>query len=273
LLGGARVSHRRVHDPAPRDGRGRDRPQGAPHLPSRRVRVPPLGPCPPAVCELLLPGGHHLLHRLPGPRRAARPRRHRRDRSAGRRRGVRRQGLRRRSDPPTAHHRRGAPEHVALRAGSRLRRVRHRGGAPPRRRVPRPPPGRKAPWFGLRLRAGNSLIGARHAVYAASTLKDARLKAVIETAPENLPVTTVHDQPDADGIRAGVDGKIFHFLLPGEGWLAAASDAEIKKLAPDAAKELRDHAKGWAGKLTKPQIAQLEKLSQRVEELWGLALR
>src|SRR5699024_8763120 len=62
-------------------------------------------------------------------------------------------------------------------------------------------------------------------------------------------------------------------LLPGEGWLAAASDAEIKKLAPDVAKELRDHAKGWASKLTKPQIAQLEKLSQRVEELWGLALR
>ncbi|MCT1908324.1 restriction endonuclease [Brachybacterium paraconglomeratum] len=134
-------------------------------------------------------------------------------------------------------------------------------------------PGLKAPWFGLRLRAGNSLIGARHAVYSADTLKGARLKAVIETAPENLPVTTVHDQPDADGIRAGVDGRIFHFLLPGEGWLAAASDAEIKKLAPDVAKELRDHAKGWMSKLTKPQIAQLEKLSQRVEELWGLALR
>ncbi|EYT49855.1 DNA methyltransferase [Brachybacterium muris] len=134
-------------------------------------------------------------------------------------------------------------------------------------------PGLKAPWFGLRLRAGNSLIGARHAVYSAETLKDARLKAITETAPENLPVTTVHDQPDADGTRAGVAGKIFHFLLPGEGWLAAASDAEIKKLAPDAAKALRERAKGWAGKLTKPQIAQLEKLSQRVEELWGLALR
>ncbi|MGP5412088.1 restriction endonuclease [Brachybacterium paraconglomeratum] len=133
-------------------------------------------------------------------------------------------------------------------------------------------PGLKAPWFGLRLRAGNSLIGARHAVYSANTVAQARLQAVIETAPENLPVTTV-DQPDADGIRASVDGRIFHFLLPGEGWLAAASDAEIKKLAPDAAKALRDHAKGWAGKLTKPQIAQLETLSQRVEELWGLALR
>ncbi len=134
-------------------------------------------------------------------------------------------------------------------------------------------PGLKAPWFGLRLRAGNSLIGARHAVYSADTLAQARLKVVVETAPENMPVTTVHDPVDVDGHRPSVEGKIFHFLLPGEGWLAVASDAEIKKLAPDAAKELRDHAKGWASKLTKPQIAQLEKLSQRVEELWGLALR
>src|SRR5699024_5680098 len=134
-------------------------------------------------------------------------------------------------------------------------------------------PGLKAPWFGLRLRAGNSLIGARHAVYSAHTLKDAKVKALVQTAPENLPVTTVHAQPDADGKPAGVEGKIFQLLLPGEGWLAAASDAEIKNLASDQAKELRDHAKGWAGKLTKPQIAQLTKLSQRVEELWGLALR
>ena len=84
-------------------------------------------------------------------------------------------------------------------------------------------PGLKAPWFGLRLRAGNSLIGARHAVYSADTLAQAKLKAVVETAPENLPVATVHDAPDADGIRAGVDGRIFHFLLPGEGWLKLAT--------------------------------------------------
>ena len=134
-------------------------------------------------------------------------------------------------------------------------------------------PGLKAPWFGLRLRAGNSLIGARHAVYSAKALTSARLKAVIETAPEALPVTTVHEDPSADGKRSSVSGKIFHFLLPGEGWLAAANDAEIKKLAPDAAKQLRDHANGYAGKLAKPQVARLEVLSQRVEELWGLALR
>src|SRR5699024_5861842 len=134
-------------------------------------------------------------------------------------------------------------------------------------------PGLKAPWFGLRLRAGNSLLGTRHAVYSASTLATARLKAVVETAPEDLPVTTVHDEPGEGGARAGVAGRIFHFLLPGEGWLAAASDAEIKTLAPEQAKELREAATGFAGKLAKPQIRQLEVLSQRIEELWGLALR
>src|SRR5699024_12330679 len=88
-----------------------------------------------------------------------------------------------------------------------------------------------------------------------------------------ISVTTVHDQPDADGKRAGVADKIFHFLLPGEGWLAAAWDTEIKRLAPEAAKELRDHAKRWMSKPTKPQLTQLQQLSQRIEELWGLALR
>ena len=83
-------------------------------------------------------------------------------------------------------------------------------------------PGLKAPWFGLRLRAGNSLIGARHGVYSSKALTEARLKAVIESAPEALPVTTVHEDPAADGKRSSVSGKVFHFLLPGEGWLAAA---------------------------------------------------
>src|SRR5699024_9212582 len=86
-----------------------------------------------------------------------------------------------------------------------------------------------------------------------------------------LPV--LHDEPTADGTRSSVSGKVFHFLLPGEGWLAAARDTEIKKLAPKAAKTLRDHAKGYAKKLTKSQVNRLEVLTQRVEELWGLALR
>jgi hypothetical protein len=134
-------------------------------------------------------------------------------------------------------------------------------------------PGLKAPWFGLRLRAGNSLIGARHAVYTTDALTSARLKDVIETAPAPLPVTSVHEEPAADGKRASVSGRVFHFLLPGEGWLAAAKDAEIKRLAPEDAKKLREHAKHYTRKLTKSQVNRLEVLTQRAEELWNLALR
>src|SRR5699024_4280351 len=162
---------------------------------------------------------------------------------------------------------------VDVRPGHRVRRVRDRGGATARRRVPLPLPGRarrahrsrpvrgrapvreglhrpghrvprgsgphrrgarRRPPTARHTRTGPSLIGARHAVYSAHTRKAAKLKAVVETAPENLPGTTVHDQPDADGKRAGGEGKIFHFLLPGEGWLAAAWDTEIKRLAPEA---------------------------------------
>lgn len=92
-------------------------------------------------------------------------------------------------------------------------------------------PGLKAPWFGLRLRAGNSLIGARHALYSSRALGEAKLKDVVATAPEALPLATVHEEASGSGRRPGVAGKVFHFLLPGEGWFAAAQDAEIKKLA------------------------------------------
>src|SRR5699024_9627454 len=56
-------------------------------------------------------------------------------------------------------------------------------------------------------------------------------------------------------------------------WFAAAQDAEIKRLAPDEAKALRDHAKLFQGKLTADELERLRVLTQRVEELWGFALR
>src|SRR5699024_9572010 len=265
LLGGAGGRHRRVHDPAPRDGLGRYRPQGAPHLPSRRVHVPTIGPCPPAVCELLLPAGHQLLDPVVTdetdlPYGAVvfddeyfdhEPIRRRRTTAAE----ILNMSI---CEPALGSGafaieavRQLATEYLTRRQDELDQRIDPEQYAEELQRVKAfialhnvygvdlnstavelaevslwldtMAPGLKAPWFGLRLRAGNSLIGARHAVYSADTLAQARLKAVAETAPEDLPVTTVHDPVDADGIRACVDGKIFHFLVPGEGWLAAAS--------------------------------------------------
>ncbi|MEO2096611.1 MAG: restriction endonuclease [Brachybacterium sp.] len=134
-------------------------------------------------------------------------------------------------------------------------------------------PGLKAPWFGLRLRAGNSLIGARHATYSSAALGKAKLKDIVSTAPAPLPVSTVHEEFSSTSSRRSLYGKIFHFLLPGEGWFASAQDAEIKKLAPDEAKSLRDHAKLFHGKLSADELKRLRLLTQRAEELWGFALR
>lgn len=134
-------------------------------------------------------------------------------------------------------------------------------------------PGLKAPWFGLRLRAGNSLIGARHAAYSMATFRKSKVKDVVSTAPEGLPLSTVHDEISSTARRRGLYGKIFHFLLPGEGWLAAAQDSEIKKIAPEQAKALREHTKSFHGKLTPEQVDQLRDLTQRAEELWEFTLR
>ncbi len=46
--------------------------------------------------------------------------------------------------------------------------------------------GLQAPWFGLRLRRGNSLIGARHAVYSQAQLKD---RSWLKSAPADLPLS------------------------------------------------------------------------------------
>lgn len=148
--------------------------------------------------------------------------------------------------------------------------------------------GLKAPWFGLRLRAGNSLIGARRATYAAENLLKAgekakkgkaeqsakkSLKDLVEGAPDPIARGALSKGAGSDGSFGSVSGKIFHFLLPGEGWGAAGEDSAVKKLASEGAKELREWARSVKKNPTKEQLSRLEKLTQRVEELFMIALR
>ena len=93
--------------------------------------------------------------------------------------------------------------------------------------------GLQAPWFGLHLRRGNSLIGARHAVYAPTLLAK---KAWLTTAPNDVPL--------GEEIGAG----IHHFLLPSHGWGAVIDTAEAKTYAPDKREELRLWRNGIRGK-------------------------
>jgi len=120
-------------------------------------------------------------------------------------------------------------------------------------------PGLRAPWFGLHLRRGNSLIGARREVYDTKQLVGkAWLKAVPTARPLGGPIGT---------------DEVHHFLLPAAGWGAVADTQEARELVS----ETRDAVNAWRKKVTSAlstaEQKRLTALAQRVEVLWGLALR
>ncbi|GAA0322397.1 class I SAM-dependent DNA methyltransferase [Actinoallomurus spadix] len=129
-------------------------------------------------------------------------------------------------------------------------------------------PGLQAPWFGLHLRRGNSLIGAGRRLYAPDKLAKG---AWLTSAPD--------DHPFRDGPIP--DGHIHHFLLPAQGWGAVAGEKEAKALAPEQAKRLADWRKGIR-KAPSPkrkqgqkfsQVQRLQALSRRAEYLWSLVIK
>ncbi|MEU8425086.1 class I SAM-dependent DNA methyltransferase [Micromonospora sp. NPDC048835] len=121
--------------------------------------------------------------------------------------------------------------------------------------------GLQAPWFGLHLQRGNSLIGAGRKTYAPKQLAD---KSWLTTAPK--------EQPFRDG--AIDEGTIHHFLLPADGWGAVAGEKEARELAPAETARL----KAWrtamkrtpSAKGKNSQVQRLQALARRVEFLWGL---
>jgi hypothetical protein len=120
-------------------------------------------------------------------------------------------------------------------------------------------PGLRAPWFGLHLRRGNSLIGARREVYREKELdKRAWLTTVPTAWPLGSPVEA---------------GEVHHFLLPSAGWGAVADTKESKELTPAARSRVADWRKKVTAALSKAEQQRLAALAQRIEVLWGLALR
>ncbi|MEU4643971.1 class I SAM-dependent DNA methyltransferase [Micromonospora sp. NPDC023814] len=121
--------------------------------------------------------------------------------------------------------------------------------------------GLQAPWFGLHLQRGNSLIGCGRKTYEPKQLAD---KSWLTTAPK--------EQPFRDGPID--EGTIHHFLLPADGWGAVAGEKEARELAPAETARL----KAWrmamkrtpSAKGKNPQVKRLQALARRVEFLWGL---
>lgn len=128
----------------------------------------------------------------------------------------------------------------------------------------------QAPWFGLRLRRGNSLIGSRRAMYSRQSINDQTwLKSEAAEAPLTGLVGAMKDDTD----DPNAVGRIHHFLLPADGWGAAADAKEVKELAGDAQKELKAWRTKVKAKPSKTQLDRLVALAGRVESLWKLTLR
>ncbi|GAB2932875.1 hypothetical protein [Streptomyces sundarbansensis] len=157
-------------------------------------------------------------------------------------------------------------------------------------------PGMRAPWFGLHLRRGNSLIGGRRAVYAAGDVAPLKGKApwlnAKPLAPEPLPFLK-------DGAEQPLpDGAVHQFLLPTPGWAAvtgASGDAKklLVQLAEGGVKDLAEWKKGIlktpARRLNKKtgepildrksggeaasQYTRLRDAAQRAEFLWSLVVK
>ena len=127
--------------------------------------------------------------------------------------------------------------------------------------------GLQAPWFGLHLVRGNSLIGAGRRLYPAHALAKGQW---LKSAPE--------DQPFSAGPI--LSGHVHHFLLPAAGWGAVAGEKEAKELAPEQARQLAT----WRKQLQKSpsdrrsaghkltQVQRFQALSARAEYLWNLVI-
>ncbi|WKD32077.1 class I SAM-dependent DNA methyltransferase [Streptomyces xanthophaeus] len=125
-------------------------------------------------------------------------------------------------------------------------------------------PGMEAPWFGLHLRRGNSLIGGRREVYPAERLKKG---GWLGTTPERYPLV------DAQAGTPLPEGAVHHFLLPAKEWGAVAAEKEAKALAPEAAKALAAWRKAITKSPTTKQTARLQGLARRAEYLWDLVVQ
>ncbi|GAA1941665.1 class I SAM-dependent DNA methyltransferase [Microbacterium aoyamense] len=130
--------------------------------------------------------------------------------------------------------------------------------------------GLQAPWFGLRLRRGNSLIGARRAVYSQRQVED---KSWLNDVPTPVPVSTLAEEMRERKLGSATLGKVHHFLLPADGWGSGVDANEGKELAPEAYAAIRDWRKRLRRKPSKKQIDRLVGLSHRVEVLWQFTLR
>ncbi|MFC0269606.1 DNA methyltransferase [Kushneria aurantia] len=114
------------------------------------------------------------------------------------------------------------------------------------------------PWFGLRLRAGNSLIGARRSVWSKGQLGAGKHYGMNAQVPRQL-------KPG----EARQPGEIYHFLVWDEDMAPASSDKLMKQHWPEECERIKQWRNKQVKKKFSPEeLSRLEALSERIDALW-----
>lgn len=135
----------------------------------------------------------------------------------------------------------------------------------------------KAPWFGLHLRHGNSLVGATRSTFSAKEVsttasKKKGVQNYLTLTPQHHPLKQLADAIDANETDQHPTGRIHHFLVPSHGWGSAVDAKDLKNLAADEIKAMKAWQKSICKPLNQTQTKLATALSNQVERLWELSL-
>ncbi len=115
------------------------------------------------------------------------------------------------------------------------------------------------PWFGLRLRAGNSLIGARRSVWTKQQLSRGLFYGKNAHTPRQLKPSEPR-QP----------GEIYHFLVWDEDMAPSANDSLMKSHWLEECEQIKLWRDSQVKQKYSPEeVARLEHLSERIDALWA----
>lgn len=116
----------------------------------------------------------------------------------------------------------------------------------------------QTPWFGLRLRAGNSLIGARRAVWTPGQLAAGRHYGSDAEAPRQLKPGEQR-KPD----------EIYHFLVWDEDMAPAARDQLMKQYWPEECEAIKQWQTAQVKKNWSPEeLAKGRDICKQIDVLW-----
>ncbi|NMC99249.1 MAG: hypothetical protein GYA62_05970, partial [Bacteroidales bacterium] len=115
--------------------------------------------------------------------------------------------------------------------------------------------GQPVPWLKLKLRNGNSLIGARREFFDIADLDSKN--SWLNKVPERIQLS--EKRPE---------NKIYHFLLPDNGMADYAGDKVIKQLEPQNISKIKDWKKNFTKNLTADDKKILLELSAAIDRLW-----